>query len=50
MSRQAQHIFESFYRKRRIGGWRNGQALLLSATGAILCGMTILAGGVFLIA
>ena len=50
MSRKAQHIFDSFYRKRRTGGWRNGQALLLSATGAIAFGVAILAGGVLLTA
>lgn len=50
MSRKAPHIFDSFYHKRRTGRWRNAQALLLSATGAILCGMVILAGGAFLTA
>lgn len=50
MSRKAPHIFDGFYRRERTGGWRNSQALLLSTTGALLCGMTLLAGGVFLTA
>jgi hypothetical protein len=43
-------IFDSFYRKRQSGRWRHVRGLLLSATGAVALGMTILAGGVYLAA
>lgn len=47
---QRSGVFDTFYGKRRGGGWHDANGLWVAAAGAIGTGLSILAGGMFLIA
>jgi hypothetical protein len=43
-------VYGGFYRQKRTGGWRDWHGLVVAGAGAAAFGITIIAGGVLLIA